>query len=128
MQWDAPDESAELEETVGSSVFVEDFLKTLSPTDRRIVELRMEDVTLEEIAKEVGFKTHSAVLKRYETDRKALPGIRQRGLKAPVEKTGAFLRPKIRFHFKQLVPLLSKPKIALSDNYPQFPAAGGFVI
>ncbi len=63
-QWDAPDESADLEETVGSSVFVEDFLKTLSPTDRRIVELRMEDVTLEEIAKEVGFKTHSAVLKR----------------------------------------------------------------
>lgn len=63
-QWDAPDESADLAETVESSAFVEDFLKTLSPTDRRIVELRMEDVTLEEIAKEVGFKTHSAVLKR----------------------------------------------------------------
>ena len=64
VQWDAPDESADLEETVIPSVYVEDFLKTLSPTDRRIVELRMEDVTLEEIAKEVGFKTHSAVLKR----------------------------------------------------------------
>ena len=39
-------------------------MKTLDEKDRRILELRMENYTYEEIAAEVGYKTHSAVVKR----------------------------------------------------------------
>lgn len=63
-KWEIVDESIEVESSVVSSGYVQGFLDTLSPEDRRIVELRMKELTLEQIAKEVGYKTHSAVLKR----------------------------------------------------------------
>ena len=39
-------------------------MKTLSKKDMQILEMRMEGVTLEEIAEKPGYKTHSAVHKR----------------------------------------------------------------
>ena len=63
-QWDIADEKLDLEQEVLSRVMVDSFLETLPGKDREILRLRMEGETLEEIAKRLGFKSHSAVLKR----------------------------------------------------------------
>ena len=52
------------EEAAVSTVLVEQFLATLSEKDRRILELRMEGICLEDIAKKLGYSNHSGVLKR----------------------------------------------------------------
>ena len=44
----------------------ERFLASLAPTDRKILRLRMSNYTLQQIAARLGFKTHSAVVKRIE--------------------------------------------------------------
>ena len=44
--------------------FTESFLSSLDSKDRRIVEMRMLSFSYQEIADELGFKTHSAVIKR----------------------------------------------------------------
>ena len=49
----------------------ERFQASLSPTDQQILELRTEGRTMEEIAKAVGFETHSAVQKRLKKIRNA---------------------------------------------------------
>ena len=64
MEWDIPDDSVNVESTVLEPIAVSKFLDTLSETDRKILTMRMDDVTLEKIAEELGFKTHSAVHKR----------------------------------------------------------------
>ena len=64
MEWDIPDDSVNVESTVLEPIAVSKFLDTLSETDRKILTMRMDDVTLEKIAKELGFKTHSAIHKR----------------------------------------------------------------
>ena len=64
MEWDIPDDSINIESTVLEPIVVNEFLDTLSETDRKILTMRMDDVTLEKIAEELGFKTHSAVHKR----------------------------------------------------------------
>lgn len=64
MQWDVIDEAFDLEESVISEVDVAAFMKTLSEKDKQILELRMKGMTYEEIAKEVGYKNHSGVIKR----------------------------------------------------------------
>ena len=64
MEWDIPDDSINVESTVLESIVVNEFLDMLSETDRKILTMRMDDVTLEKIAKELGFKTHSAIHKR----------------------------------------------------------------
>ena len=61
---DGIDYSADVEEKVVSQETINEFTATLDDTDKRILELRMEGRTYEEIAKEVGFKTPSAVQKR----------------------------------------------------------------
>ena len=58
------DPAVQMEEDTVSQVQVDDFLDTLLEKDRKILELRMDDVTYEEIAELLGFKTHSAVIKR----------------------------------------------------------------
>lgn len=58
------DASSDIEEQVVSQETINEFTATLDDTDKRILELRMEGRTYEEIAKEVGFKTPSAVHKR----------------------------------------------------------------
>ena len=64
MEWDIPVDSVNVESTVLEPIAVSKFLDTLSETDRKILTMRMDDVTLEKIAKELGFKTHSAIHKR----------------------------------------------------------------
>ena len=49
----------------------ERFQASLSPTDQQILELRTEGCTMDEIAKAVGFETHSAVQKRLKKIRNA---------------------------------------------------------
>ena len=60
-QADEIDYSADVEEKVVSQETINEFTATLDDTDKRILELRMKGRTYEEIAKEVGFKTPSAV-------------------------------------------------------------------
>lgn len=64
MEWDIPDDSVNVESTVLEPIAVSKFLDTLSETDRKILTMRMDNVTLEKIAEELGFKTHSAIHKR----------------------------------------------------------------
>ena len=58
------DESVRIEEDVTSKLMVEGFLNTLSEKDKQILELRLQGYTLEEVAEQLGYKTHSAVIKR----------------------------------------------------------------
>ena len=53
-----------MEENIASQALVEQFKKTLSEKDMKILEMRMDEATLEEIAKKLGYKNHSGVLKR----------------------------------------------------------------
>lgn len=64
MEWDIPDDNVNVESMVLEPIAVSKFLNTLSETDRKILTMRMDDVTLEKIAEELGFKTHSAIHKR----------------------------------------------------------------
>lgn len=57
-------EHAEFENEIAAQIDAERFLQTLSETDQKILALRLKGRTLEEIAKALGFRTHSAVLKR----------------------------------------------------------------
>ena len=52
------------EENIISKLRIEDFIKTLSPRDQQILNLKMQQYTDQEIAAEVGYSTHSAVVKR----------------------------------------------------------------
>ena len=62
-EWDMPDDT-DVELDVTAKVQVDDFLATLSEKDKQILKLRMEGLTLEVIAKELGFQNHSGALKR----------------------------------------------------------------
>lgn len=64
MEWDIPDDNVNVESMVLEPIAVSKFLDTLSETGRKILTMRMDDVTLEKIAEELGFKTHSAIHKR----------------------------------------------------------------
>ena len=64
MEWDIPDEDSDMNRAVLEPMAVNEFLASLSKTDRQILTMRMEGSTLEEIAEKLGFKTHSAVHKR----------------------------------------------------------------
>ena len=55
---------SEFEDAAVAQADTDRFLKGLSDMDRRIMTLRLEGRPLEEIAQQVGFRTHSAVLKR----------------------------------------------------------------
>ena len=52
------------EDEIISKLRIEDFIKTLSPRDQQILNLKMQQYTDQEIAAEVGYSTHSAVVKR----------------------------------------------------------------
>ena len=64
MDWDVPDERSDMNRTVLEPMAVNEFLLSLSETDRQILTMRMEGITLEKIAEKLGYKTHSAVHKR----------------------------------------------------------------
>lgn len=63
-EWEEPDISQDVEENIVSQALVEQFKKTLSEKDMKILEMRMDEATLEEIAEKLGYKNHSGVLKR----------------------------------------------------------------
>lgn len=60
---DTPDWRNPILEREGD-IHVQQFLEQLSPRDRDILELRMDDYTLKEIAEELGYANHSGVHKR----------------------------------------------------------------
>ncbi len=62
--WDTEDESANFEDNSVGTVFVEQFMETLTEKDRKILQWRLEGYTLEEIAEKLGYANHSGVLKR----------------------------------------------------------------
>lgn len=63
-EWEEYDDKQDFEENVLSEILVEQFKATLSEKDMAILQMRMEGKTLEEIAKKLGYKNHSGVLKR----------------------------------------------------------------
>ena len=62
-----PDASSHVEEHVISKVFLESFLKTLTEQDRRLLDLRQRGYTWAEIAQQLGYASHSGVLKRVDS-------------------------------------------------------------
>ena len=64
MDWDIPDERSDMNRTVLEPMAVSEFLALLSETDKQILTMRMEGITLEKIAEKLGYKTHSAIHKR----------------------------------------------------------------
>lgn len=62
--YDIPDPRSEFEANVITEVQLEQFKATLTERDRQILELRRQGIGQEEIAKQVGFKSASAVSKR----------------------------------------------------------------
>ena len=62
--FDIPDTRSEFENSVLSELRIAEFAAELSERDKKILEMKMEGHTAQEIAGAVGYKTHSAVLKR----------------------------------------------------------------
>ena len=64
VEWDLCNSDLDIETLVTEKIFAENFLETLEEQDRKILTLRMQGKTYAEIAGILGYKTHSAVLKR----------------------------------------------------------------
>lgn len=64
LDWEAPDESQNLETSVVDVAAGQAFLQTLDAKDAMILTLRNHGFTLEEIADELGYTNHTGVLKR----------------------------------------------------------------
>ena len=62
--WDVPDAQQDMEQMVVDCADAELFIQALDPKDLEILQLRSKGHSLEEIAEMLGYKTHSAVLKR----------------------------------------------------------------
>lgn len=60
----APDPFANVEEQAISELKVHEFWASLNDDDKELLELKMNGMTTQEIADELGLKTHSAVVKR----------------------------------------------------------------
>lgn len=64
IEWEIPDPISSFEEEVEVRVDVNRFLSTLDDKDRQILQMRAEGYTTQEIAGRLGYKTHSAIVKR----------------------------------------------------------------
>lgn len=64
VEWDTADGLRDFEKFIDAQILVDQFKATLSEKDMQILTLRMDGYTLEEIAKKLGYKNHSGVLKR----------------------------------------------------------------
>lgn len=64
--FDVPDPLAEFESGLMDSLMIEEFKASLSEQDMKILKLKSLGYTFEEIAPQVGFKTHSAVVKHFQ--------------------------------------------------------------
>lgn len=58
------DPRSDFQNEINSNIDAEEFMKALTEKDRRILELRIKNYTYGEIAAKLGYKTHSAVIKR----------------------------------------------------------------
>ncbi len=63
-EWDIADKSVKTQDEIVSELDIEAFTNGLSNKDRQILQLRRQGQSYEDIAKAVGYKTHSAVGKR----------------------------------------------------------------
>ena len=61
-----PDASADVERTVLDNVAFREFWNRLSEEDRKMVRMKRSGMTHEGIAEKLGYKTHSAVTKRFQ--------------------------------------------------------------
>ena len=61
---DIADPNGEFEHEVLNELRLKSFKETLSERDREILNLKMQGMTDQKIAEKVGFKNHSAVVKR----------------------------------------------------------------
>lgn len=64
VEWDTADGLQDFEKFIDAQILVDQFKATLSEKDMQILTLRMDGYTLKEIAKKLGYKNHSGVLKR----------------------------------------------------------------
>jgi len=64
IDWEVPDPVSSFEEEVETRVDVNRFLSTIDDKDKQILCMRAEGYTTQEIADSLGYKTHSAVVKR----------------------------------------------------------------
>ena len=64
IDWEVPDPVSSFEEEVETRVDVNRFLSTIDDKDKQILQMRAEGYTTQEIADRLGYKTHSAVVKR----------------------------------------------------------------
>ena len=55
MEWDLPDERSDMNRTVLEPMAVNEFLASLSETDKQILTMRTEGITLEKIAEKLGY-------------------------------------------------------------------------
>ena len=63
-EWDVPDPISSFEEEIEEKVDVYRFLSTIEDKDKQILQMRAEGYTNQEIADRLGYKTHSAIVKR----------------------------------------------------------------
>lgn len=64
IDWEIPDPISTFEEEVETRVDVNEFLSKIDDKDKQILWMRAEGYTYQEIADKLGYKTHSAVVKR----------------------------------------------------------------
>jgi hypothetical protein len=64
IEWEIPDPISSFEEEVEARVDVNKFLSKIKDKDKQILQMRAEGYTNQEIADRLGYKTHSAVVKR----------------------------------------------------------------
>ena len=64
IEWEIPDPISSFEEEIEEKVDVGRFLSTLEDKDKQILQMRAEGYTNQEIADRLGYKTHSAIVKR----------------------------------------------------------------
>ena len=64
IEWEIPDPISSFEEEVEARVDVNKFLSKIKDKDKQILQMRAEGYTNQEIADRLGYKTHSAIVKR----------------------------------------------------------------
>ena len=64
IEWEIPDPISSFEEEVEARVDVNKLLSKIDDKDKQILQMRAEGYTNQEIADRIGYKTHSAVVKR----------------------------------------------------------------
>ena len=64
IEWEIPDPISSFEEELDVKIDVNRFLSTIDDKDKQILQMKAEGYTNQEIADRLGYKTHSAIIKR----------------------------------------------------------------